>query len=651
MPPSLSPHRAPPVHGAAAGLDSRGLSSTSWVDLAPWLRGYRTGPPILSEHELVPNAWLTSSPAETVSDSNAREFFRLVAERFVADLAHQRLGEAFPHVRATVPITELSLSARSLDVLTAAQLSTTRDVLACTVDVILTAKGAGPATAGDIVLALVTATAYSSPRSVVTDGGRPNSAVNCVEAVVDACSSREQIVVLDRIFTRRPITLDELASRLGVSRRQAERLDEDVRRRVIAELRDSAVLGQLSERIHGFATPFASLARIERSVPELAEFVPVLRIPLWDVISHIDTGFSIDTEWVTAPTAAHARDTLSTVVGIHATSEALSSVYAVANDLSVPAPELIAYAQSLGYRVHDGHLLPRGLSIPDLLAAILTLAGRPTSMVDLIESISPRRSESAVRNALVTDPRFVKSDRTLWALTTWSIEPYVPIHRQIANIVDDRGSIGFDRLVSEITRTYDVKEHSIRTYASSGEFVIEGEVVRRRRRKYTPRKSPSKTRYLYRDGDVVRWRTTIGPIHRKGSAFNLPSALAALLDVGPGSPQEFASRLGSQSVIWVSVQARSGTIKRFVHDMQLEDGEDVFLEFGSGTFELVRVSTATEDSHRAAMTSIGRRGAPSTALAAVADALWLDSSASRQQILDTLRARREPDLAALVADL
>ena len=126
----------------------------------------------------------------------------------------------------------------------------------------------------------------------------------------------------------------------------------------------------------------------------------------------------------------------------------------------------------------------------DQLDALLTIGGAPTSMDELMGRLRPARSESAVRNALVTDPRFVKTDRTLWALSRWRMTPYVPIHRQIADIVDERGSIPFDALVAEIMQSYDVKEFSIRTYASTGEFSIENDVVSRRRQRYTPLADP-----------------------------------------------------------------------------------------------------------------------------------------------------------------
>ncbi len=473
------------------------------------------------------------------------------------------------------------------------------------------------------------------------------SAIDDVESYLASCSDSERVVLQQHSFAATPVPLDELAPVLRISAAQTARVEKAARARAISVLAGSESLSVLRRLLREHAHPVASSARVARSFPELTTYVPSLDVPLWVVVDRLDDGIDIDADWIAVPSAAAARDAVVVSAVAHATSSSLSSLFAVADDLRMPAEELAQYVAGAGFRVCAGHLVPDGLTVPDQLDAYLTVGGAPTTMDDLMSRLQPARSESAVRNALVTDPRFVKTDRTLWALSRWRMAPYVPIHRQIAKIVDERGSIPFDELVAEIVQSYDVKEFSIRTYASTGEFVIENNVVSRRRQRYTPRKSPSKTKHLYRDGPIVRWRTTVAPVHRRGSAFNLPSALAALLDVGPGSPREFTSRLGPQSVIWVSVQARSGTIKRFVDDMDLADGDDIFLEFGvDGSFDITRAVTTTSDPLRASVQRVGRRpsSTPAENVATIADALWLDRDARIDDVIAVLRSRREVDL-------
>ncbi|OZF08442.1 hypothetical protein CH300_03620 [Rhodococcus sp. 15-1154-1] len=346
---------------------------------------------------------------------------------------------------------------------------------------------------------------------------------------------------------------------------------------------------------------------------------------------------------------------LEAAIAAHADADSLSSVYAVARELHRPAAEVVLLATKSGHKIHDGHIVPAGLAVQQQLLATLALAGTPLTVDELVSRLEPRKAESSVRNALISDNRFVKADRSSWALAHWGLTPYVPIHRQIATIIAERGQIDIDELVAEITKTYDVKEHSIRTYASTGDFETHGNIVTTRTRKYVPRKSPSKTKHLYRDGSKIRWRTTIGSVHRKGSAFNLPSALAALIGVGPGRPREFSSRLGPQSVIWVSVQARSGTIKRFVEDMSLTDGDDVFLEFDDGHFDVTRVGPVSSNYSASIYAMVGRRAptraSDSAALTAVGDSLWLDTPSSTEEIVGVLRQRRETELLDLVEPL
>ncbi|SNS38546.1 hypothetical protein [Rhodococcoides kyotonense] len=470
-----------------------------------------------------------------------------------------------------------------------------------------------------------------------------------VEAFLDSCSATESMALREITFADDPISTAELASRLRVSPDHASKIENRSRTRAFDALRNSAGLRELGDRMLQLSRPVAALSRAVRSTPELSEIPPSLQIPLWSLISRIDERIRVESGWVLSGTYESARALLVDTATRHATIDSVTSLYVVAESFDMPAVELAEFAGTAGYRVLEGHLVPLDVSVAGQLVSILALAGAPTTMAQLMERMQPRRSESSVRNALVSDARFTKTDRTLWSLTRWAIAPYVPIHRQIACIVDERGSIEFDRLVAEIKGSYDVKEHSIRTYASTGEFAIENDIVRRRRHTYTPRKSPSKTKHLYRDGGVVRWRTTVKPIHRKGSAFNLPSALAALLHVGPGTPRSFDSRLGPQSVIWVSVQARSGTIKRFVDDMGLIDGEDIFLEFGDdASFDVVRAENTRSASPSNILGLVGRRGDDALdavdVLANVADALWLPASASHDEVVSTLLTRKEFEL-------
>lgn len=480
-------------------------------------------------------------------------------------------------------------------------------------------------------------------------------AVREVEDFYAARTEREQRLLSERILSEQRTTLEELGIRLGISRERANQIDKKVRADLRNKLRSSPTIDELCARTAKFADPISALSRVARSIPELVATVPSLGISIADVLARLDDRFTVDKGWLLAESGEHARQLFTAAVTAHATTESLSSIYSVADELNMPAPEAADFGSTLGLRVVHGHFVRTSASVPDQLASMLALAGHPLTMAALSEGLTPHRSQSSVRNALVTDSRFIKSDRTLWALTRWSIAPYVPIHRQIAEIVDARGgSIAFDELVAEITASYDVKEFSIRTYASAGEFQISNDTVSRRPQNYTPRKSPTKTKHLYRDGSITRWRTTIAAVHLKGSAFNLPSALAALLGVGPGSPREFSSRLGPQSVMWVSVQARSGTIKRFAEDMNLRIGDDVFLEFGDdGSFDITRVPTLASEPLRAIHQSVGvavgrRKPTARATFSVLAAALWLDGDASVEAAAQALTVRREDGLASLV---
>ena len=152
--------------------------------------------------------------------------------------------------------------------------------------------------------------------------------------------------------------------------------------------------------------------------------------------------------------------------------------------------------------------------------------------------------------------------------------------------------------------------------------------------------------------DCTAKTTTITPAQCRGTGFNIPSALAGLLGIGPGSPVTLETELGTQAFTWASVQARTGSIKRFIDELELEPGTPVFLDFGPHTFAVRRAEHATALSAADILTRIGRQPARLTRtrlIQVLAESLWLPSKSGIDEVVELLRRRRETDLSDRVA--
>ncbi|MEV0246187.1 hypothetical protein AB0H76_06330 [Nocardia sp. NPDC050712] len=630
--------KAQPLPRVAAGR--------SWLEILPWLSAHRAGPSLLGENELIPNAWMSTPAGAGVPPEFLGEVCRRIAAVFVARHRDMELAAAFPFAFATADFGDLALSAKVRIALgedgdlAALGAQTVRDLAA--------EPGIGPAALAEIGAALVRC-------SIPVHSATP--AVAEFEAFVAGLSDRDRFLLTARILAVKPMTLISCGIELGISRERVNQLDSRLRVQVRTMFRASRELQRAADVLAAAARPMAALARVCAADPDLTGPVAGLDLRLWQVLIRLDDRIDVIDDWLVETSAEAARQRVRKLLTAAASPEGLVEMTAAAATFELPLDETERLLAYLGYRVVERHVLTRSASVHDAIAAVLALSGEPLTVAEIQAAVVPARSVSSIRNAMVADDRFGKADRTRWGLTRWGTR-YVPIHRQIGEILDANGGrIELEELVRQVTRNFDVREVSVRTYAATGEYVTNAGVVTRRERSYAPRKSPAKTRGLYREGEVVRWRTTIAAAHLKGSAFNLPSALAGLVGVGPNHPVELASRLGPQAVLWVSVQARCGTIKRFTDDLGLSAGDEVFLEFTPGAsglrFDVVPVAAVgSGDKVRRALAATGHSQAarlPKGQVgAALAEAIWLPAATDLRGVGEALRARGETGLADLV---
>ncbi|GAA5056236.1 hypothetical protein GCM10023318_33440 [Nocardia callitridis] len=615
---------------------------------------------MLGEGELMPNAWMATECGDSLPPQHRDEVCRRLAAVFVADHRDEPLGSSFPFAfvaprastTAATPAEVLDLSTRTRSALTATGVVEESALAGFTVTELGALPRVGSAMIAEIIAALIRRSTTADPTNSATVGE--------FDRITGMLNDRDLFLLTARIITRRRKTLAECGTTLGISRERVNQLDNRLRDKMHAAFHSAPHLRASADTLFAAARPVAALERMVEAEPDLDVALPAADGPLWFALSRLDDRFDIVDGWVVTPTMDAARNRSKSLLEQLSTDEGLVGLDAVAEALGIPQTDASAWLAYCGYRVIGEHVLAQSGSVHDNIAAILALSGKPMALNEIHASIVPARSLSSVRNAMVSDERFIRADRSRWALARWGTARYVPIHRQIGEILDTNGGkIGIEELVERLIGTFDVKEFSVRTYAASGEYVTTDGVVSRREKTYTPRKSPTKTRHLYREDAVLRWRTTIAPPHIKGSAFNLPSALAGLIGAGPKRSLELSSRLGPQSVVWVAVQARSGTIKRFVDDLGLAPGDEVFLEFAldsttGAQFDVVAANPPPVDSAPIirALVATGYRGAGSMdvdqARAALAEALWLPASSTKETIAETLRTRKEDELAALV---
>ncbi|MFW0796224.1 sigma factor-like helix-turn-helix DNA-binding protein [Gordonia sp. CPCC 205515] len=641
----------------AERLSGAELSARPWINQLPWLAEYQHGPPLLADDEIVVNAWIRSTPAETLTDVNLQRFCHRIAERYVADRCARRLADDFPHVG---PGDEpLPLPRPALGTLRSNGVTTVADLLALSVIDLLGFPGIGPITVINLVARLVARSGVIQSDSPSNEPPTDDHAdAGVFDDLAASLSEREHLILTDRILAARPRTQSELASMLGTSRERVTQIDRNLRRR-LAEIVDATPdMRGIAEQLRRRANPVLDADTLITEFPHLGRVIDTLGVPAWRLLVAGEPTLTAVDDWIIHGKSSDAIAITRGIVESVATPEEVAPLAPIAAGLDLPSDATRNWLRRSGYSFLSEHVIASTASTGDLVAAVLSIAGSPQTFAEIVGALGDfGRAPSSVRNALVTDERIVKTDRQNYGLRRWGGRQYVPVHRQIDEILGAAaGPVPLATVIETITGTFDVSEASVRAYAGSGDFVIRDDMVMRRDRPRTPRKSPTRTRGLYREGSTTHWATTVTAAHLRGSAFNLPSALAGIVGIAPGHPVELATPLGPQSFMWVSVQARSGTIKRFATELGLTEGDPIFLDFTPESFDVRRVEIDDQaPSVAGILTLIGRpprnRLSHSALLAALRESLWLPDDADPAAVVAALRHRKEIDLATRVSDV
>ncbi|EON32143.1 hypothetical protein GTC6_14211 [Gordonia terrae C-6] len=483
--------------------------------------------------------------------------------------------------------------------------------------------------------------------------GRSSRDVRALAGFDAALSDQERRVLTERIYAPRPRTQAEVAGLLELSRERVTQIDRSIRNRLTSVIEASPDLSELSATISLRATPVADAAQLMADSALAGVPVGDAEAPCWRVVAAA-SGLRTTEDWIIRGTLRSVAELTKSAVSDAARPGGAAPIATVADRLHLSEESAARWLRQVGFELLDDHAVATRSSTGGLIVAVLAIRGAPLTFDEIVDATSAiPRAHNSIRNALGSDARIVKTDRTRYGLAEWGLRTYEPVHLQIASILaDSDGAAPIEDVIATIRGRHDVSEATIRAYAGAGEFQIREGTVTRRERPHRSRRTPGRTRGLYREGDVVHWATSITPAQCRGTGFNIPSALAGVLGVGPGAPVTLETSQDPQTFTWASVQARSGSIKRFIDTLELAPGAPVFLDFGPHTFAVRRAEYSTASPTAAILTRLGRRPArlSRTRLTRVlAESLWLPSDSTVDEILELLDRRRDTDLAERVA--
>ena len=381
-------------------------------------------------------------------------------------------------------------------------------------------------------------------------------AVEAVAACLELMSETQRMVVLGRLATSSPTTLQELANTAGLSRERIRQLS----RQATEALEEAAgpSLGLLalaaSERLGDVTTK----PEIEEMVIELlpqprqVDYVDSPVVARWALFARL--GYACRDHLCLSPKAVEAAKTLKEA-GTRLTDDA--GLIDSEQLRQVVPPELHddldALVRWVGWHRLSEHVAPRATARARVKAALLKI-GAPATKAELAQEGG--MTERQVGGALSSIASVARATKDRWGLREWIDDVYEGIPAEIIQrINEDGGSTRLNRLLEELPRLFEVSETSVWAYLNTPAFRVEhGWVSESRAPDFDVGRLESVIDGIDDNGDPC-WTFEIAQRHLEGySLHGVPPEIAVALGCNFGSKSSVSVRSpdGCQdiSVIW-----------------------------------------------------------------------------------------------------
>jgi hypothetical protein len=483
-------------------------------------------------------------------------------------------------------------------------------------------------------------------------------AASLLAECVNALDERAQTILALRFFADEPSTLDELGNALGITRERVRQVEAKARANMVGFLEPGGALELVSASVREFIETVLPLDDLLELVPALARTVGAVGQPAWRVLDRLDDQYEIEDGWCVAPSLIAAR------TATLARLQELASQHGVVRieELGPLNPHMTdsdsaqrRWLEYCGFVLYGEYVFVRTQSVGDRAAAILSVEGAAMTSQAILDRLGVDRTLGSLKNAMSSEDRFERVDRDEWALSEWGMESYVGVRGLIKQEVTAAGGrMELEALIQNITGKYSVTASSVVAYASAAPFEVRDGEVRFATKDRDVRKTPTRTRRLYRRDGGWLYRVQVTKEHLRGSGSVAPVAIAGVLGMQYGESRQLDSPLGAQLISWVGNQPTFGTIRRYLVAEDVAIGTEIFLVMsadGSFTVEVVPDPTV-DDALKTATALAGIPGTiePSEVRSALAAAIDLPPESTVSSVIGAYRDRGDEDVADLLLD-
>ena len=464
---------------------------------------------------------------------------------------------------------------------------------------------------------------------------------------------RERLVTLDR-----PATLEDLASRLGVTRERVRQVESKLAKQLRSMASDHhSALGRAVKRVQAGIGLAMQVAHAEAS-EGLSELKPAPLDTLeTGMILWLAGPYQVTGEWlVRRPTQKAVEGTRKALRAITSSGTAgLGAVEDALQALGMRSTEVREWVVSVGgFRVHDEQVVRWGGSIADKAETVLRLNETPLSREELAMRLGPGTNWRSMANQLYGDPRFKRTGIRHFGLAQWDNDEYTGVADEIAQEIGRQGGEAqLEHLVTYVSTTYGVAGSSVRAYASGPRFERAPSGAIRLRTEPSLRRgtrSIEMTRGAFLMDGAWGFRVRVTDQHLRGSGFPIPEAVARAFGLEPRGTRDLDSPWGNVRLGWPSLQPHIGSIRQALEAMHAVEGDLLFLAASDSAVDFQHVARGVLeglDGLDRLAAEVGSDGSAGDRLSLVARALALEEASSAATVARRLRARGEDELASL----
>lgn len=317
-------------------------------------------------------------------------------------------------------------------------------------------------------------------QQILRDEGSGMSLYSVLNAFWTALSEREIAVLVGRVVSNPPATLQSLGARFKVSHQRIAQIEAELRRRLTEHTLPGTYFGSLINDILSKFSSIVPLAELLDRVPVLAADMPGTSLKTWNLLGTVVPGIDVEGPWAAIPSVAHQKEVTQRIIREQAVFPGLTPIGEQRAHWPYSTDELADWLGRCGFVLFQNFVVEPAPNAVGAVTQVLLIAGRAQSLeqiADVLEQLGVPRARStlvaALRHQLFTrtaDDRWDLSDRP----HTFN-DVLASIHRK----VDRTGSIPLAELREQLTQQ-GVPAACVEVYTDYGAYqTVEGHVTRR----------------------------------------------------------------------------------------------------------------------------------------------------------------------------